>query len=352
MHPGLRLAGVYGMKRARIVRRSLLLSVASLLLAGCETLNHMTDRARNAFAPIAPTHPTSAAAPPVAATVPGTPKVADVSAGSRSSSPGGPPADDPPTPGVLHFPLPDGRIWMGRVANGEPVGAGDLRLADGTVVRDVLGIDDTALDGEYECTLPSGKTIVCVYFEGERLASLAEYLRRDEARRAALERDIAQARELAEAARGTNAPADPMSRGGLAAAVAAAQKTQARYASTQPADSVLDRPQLASAGPAASGCAQVEGAFSTTTGLSKVSFTAKGQGHFWQKTYGGARSYTFEVDFRWQGEASKMTFDYDEATYYDAAGQVTQRTRMPGGTVECRYDGREISIGGVSYFRQ
>ncbi|BCY21087.1 hypothetical protein L550_3415 [Bordetella pertussis H973] len=41
----------------------------------------------------------------------------------------------------------------------------------------------------------------------------------------------------------------------------------------------------------------------------------------------------------------------DEAVYRDATGNEMQRTRMPGGTVACSYDGRELSIGGVSYFR-
>ncbi|CFN79109.1 Uncharacterised protein [Bordetella pertussis] len=99
---------------------------------------------------------------------------------------------------------------------------------------------------------------------------------------------------------------DPMSKQGLAAAVAAAQENQARHQDAPAVDGKLDRPQLSNAAPAASGCARVAGRFSTTTGLSKVSFDAGGRGHFWQKTYGGARAYTFDVDFRWTSTDSKM----------------------------------------------
>ncbi|MFJ0453735.1 hypothetical protein [Bordetella bronchiseptica] len=249
--------------------------------------------------------------------------------------------------------LTDGRTWTGKVSNGQPTGNGDLTLPDGTVVHDVPGIDESAFDGEYECTAPSGRTVNCAYFEGERQASLAQYKRRDKARQAATAREVAQARELAEVARQSQPASrtDPMSKQGLAAAVAAAQENQARHQDAPAVDGKLDRPQLSNAAPAASGCARVEGRFSTTTGLSKVSFDAGGRGHFWQKTYGGARAYTFDVDFRWTSTDSKMTFDYDEAVYRDATGNEMQRTRMPGGTVACSYDGRELSIGGVSYFR-
>jgi len=135
------------------------------------------------------------------------------------------------------------------------------------------------------------------------------------------------------------APAEPM--------VSGCGMVQGRFKCVTTLDAA--EPSAASPG---GGCAGVQGKFTTSTGLSRLSFDAGGSGSLWQQTYGGAATYTFDVDFRWRGSADSMHFEYGEAVYRDAGGREMQRRPLPGGSASCSYDGRELAIGGVRYFRQ
>ncbi|MGB6105608.1 MAG: hypothetical protein WBF88_17330, partial [Pusillimonas sp.] len=88
-----------------------------------------------------------------------------------------------PREGTMRY--PDGTSWTGTFEEGEPVGEGRLTLADGTVIEKAPGPDAAQLDGAYDCTMPNGRKMQCLYFEGGRIASKVDYARRTEARQRA-----------------------------------------------------------------------------------------------------------------------------------------------------------------------
>ena len=258
--------------------------------------------------------------------------------------------------------LPDGRRWNGRVSDNEPAGPGQLTLPDGTVIQEAPGIDTKTLDGVYSCITPAGRNTECFWYEGQRLPSRAEYERRVAASQ------VTQARELSERATrtATRSGTDPMGMSGLQASIAALEKNNSDTTKKSPAVNssgtahtpveAFNKPprpaQPTTTEKPISGCTSVQGKFTTSTGLSRLSFDAGGRGSLWQQTYGGARTYTFDVDFRWKGSADGMHFDYGEAIYRDAGGREMQRRPLPSGSAKCSYNGRQLIIGGVSYTKQ
>lgn len=220
---------------------------------------------------------------------------------------------------------PDGRTWDGPVAKGEPAGRGRSTAPDGNWV--VAGAAEIAgaMTGERRCgTAADAVGGTCYFVNGERV---------DEAGYRTAQAKIEEERRRAEAAVAQMMATKP---------AAAPQPA----AVTQPA---IPRP--AASRPAVAGCAAADGEFVDGTGKSLLTLGRDGSGHLHQKTVAG-EPMTFDIDFRWRADAGSISFDYDMGIYRSASGQVLRQMKIPGGTVECAYDGRVIDVGGVAYRRR
>lgn len=255
-----------------------------------------------------------------------------------------------PREGTMRY--PDGTAWTGVFEQGEPVGEGSLRLADGTVILKAPQPDAAELDGVYECVMPNGRKGQCRYFEGERIVSSADYTRRVEGRRraraaaeqAALPPPSSQQQTVEE-----SQPRAPDAPAAASGAKPAAHPPAAAAPAPAPEQAPPQAPAMTQSG---SGCGRVNGQYATSTGLSKLTFDGRGRGHMWQHTYGGARSYTFDIDFRYSGSHDSMRFEYEEGIYRDSGRNVLSRQKIPGGSASCSYDGHVLNIGGTKYFKQ
>lgn len=253
-----------------------------------------------------------------------------------------------PRDGTMQY--PDGRSWSGAFEHGQPVGEGRLTLADGTVVLKAPR-PEMPLDGVYDCVMPNGRKLQCRYVDGDRIVSRADYARRVEARRAgavAAQSPLSPPPGEPEATEASSlpAPAEQAAPGPQAEAKAAPSPSAA-----PPETAAAQAPPPAMA-QSSSGCGRVNGRYATSTGLSKLVFDGRGRGHLWQHTYGGARSYTFDIDFRYSGSHGSMRFEYEEGIYRDTGGRELSRQKIPGGSASCSYDGRVLNIGGTKYFKQ
>lgn len=235
-----------------------------------------------------------------------------------------------PKEGVMNY--PDGRRWTGSFKDDAPQGTGSLGLADGTTIEGVPGMDTSVFDGSYDCVSPNGKKTSCHYFEGERIASAAEYKKQVGWRSDSLADAVRQAEELA-----------------AATAEQAARQASPVLPEVQPAAPVA--PVATSSAPP-DGCSALSGRFATSTDLSRIRFDGNGRGYFWQATTGGSPRYFFEVNFAYTGARDSLQFTYDEAVYKDAGGRVIRRQHMPGGSSACSFNGRVLNIGGTEYLKQ
>lgn len=221
-----------------------------------------------------------------------------------------------PTYGTMTW--PNGARWTGPIADDRPSGSGQATTPDGTVFEKVPGMNASLYNGAYPCTLAGQAPGTCYFVNGEQLASEADYLAR-----------LERVKREAEAA--------------TAVAAAKAAEKQANSQS-QPA-----------AAPSASqpidGCTYVEGEFGADAGLSKLTLDGRGSGHLWQQTYGGATTYTMDIDFTYSGTRNSMSFNYQPAEYRDASGALLRTIPVPGGTGDCDYDGRNLTINGKVYTR-
>lgn len=225
-----------------------------------------------------------------------------------------------PAKGILSY--PDGTRWDGEVARFNPFNSGRVTLPDGRVLDDVPGIDLATYDGAYSCRRPGGAAETCYFAKGKPLANEAEY----------------QA-HLAQEKRDTEIAAEATRQAEIRRQAEAAREAEER------------RQAEAAAAPKIDGCTFVEGEFSTSSGLSKITLDGRGSGHLWQQTYGGGATYTMDIDFSYSGTRDSMSFTYRPAEYRDSSGKLMQTIPVPGGTASCSFDGRNLRIDDQVYSR-
>ncbi|MBP5856001.1 hypothetical protein KAJ83_03205 [Marivibrio halodurans] len=255
---------------------------------------------------------------------------------------------------------PDGTAWEGAYdGDGFPVGPGLLTREDGVTILEAPGIDTGGFDGAYSCTLPNGTPDTCFYVEGTAVATKEEFDARMADRRVAEQEAQREAEETARLAAAEETARQEAA--AEAAAVEAAREAAARAEATAANGAVNGAPSdamtpetvtAATTMTPVDGCTDVEGSFVADGGLSRLRFDGGGRGHFWQQTYGGTETYTFDVDFSYAGTRGGMRFDYGPAVYKDMAGNVMRETTIPSGDSECAYDGRVVTINGKDFARE
>ena len=222
-----------------------------------------------------------------------------------------------PEKGTMSF--TNGIEWNGMIGRNWPAGEGQVTYPDGTIIDNVAGIDSKQYHGVYPCRKPGQDAGNCYFINGQQIASEAEYIARME-----------QVKRDAE----------------IAATQAAAKKAASEAQATAPASS-----PSGSSSPTVDGCTYVEGKFTTSSGLSKLTLDGRGRGHLWQQTYGGSTTYTMDIDFTYSGSRNSMSFNYQPAQYRDASGTLLRTIPVPGTTTQCSYDGKELNVNGTVYFK-
>ena len=234
---------------------------------------------------------------------------------------------------------PSGSVWEGDVEKSLPTGKGRYTNTDGSWVEyDNYETRDSYI-GMRNCGTNPDIEETCAFYKGEKLASeadlndrLAEIQRQEEAEQQRLaEQQRAQQVAAAQAAEQA------------AIAAEAQRKAAAELAAKQP---VI--PQKTD------DCTTATGTFSADGDLTRYTMngSGSGSGHFRQFTYGGAAQYQFDIDFRFSTTANSISFQYDEGIYRDASsGTVLQRMSIPGGSANCSFDGRTLTIDGKQFVR-
>ncbi|MDG4720797.1 MULTISPECIES: hypothetical protein [Thalassospira] len=235
-----------------------------------------------------------------------------------------------PTSGTLN--MPNGTQWQGWLDKSEPNGKGRLTQKDGRW-QDIENYDELAsLTGTIPCGSGSGTATTCSYFHGKEVASASELnkLITEEKRLAEIERQRLEDKRLEERA----------ARAALEEArnIAAAEQAAREAAAPKKVDD----------------CTTATGKFTADGDLTTYTMNGQGSGsgHFRQYTYGGSAQYQFDIDFRFSTTANSISFQYDQGIYRDASsGAVLQRTSIPGGSANCRFDGRILTIDGKDFLR-